>query len=167
MADALLISGWIGDTRYTATCEALDITGDVPIVAWLTALLGATEYSLEAMRALLPEYPRLFGPSLEVLDYTDLGPAPRPLLQSLTPRSMVAEGDDVTLHVYGEHFVPRSVILFNGGAETTVFVSSQELTTVVVGVTATTPGEYPVQVQTAAPGGGLSGICRFAILPAE
>jgi hypothetical protein len=80
---------------------------------------------------------------------------------------MVAEGDDVTLHVYGAHFVPRSGILFNGGAETTVFLSSQELTTVVVGATATTPGEYPVQVETGGLGGGLSGTCLFAILPAE
>ena len=167
MADALLVSGWIGDTRYTATCDALEITGDPPIVGWLTALLGATVYSLEAMQALIPDYPRLFGPSLEVIDYTDLGTAPRPQLTSLTPRTMVAEGDDVTLHVYGTGFVPRSVILFNGGAETTVFVSSQELTTVVVGVTATTPGEYPVAVETGGLGGGVSGAALFAILPAE
>jgi hypothetical protein len=164
MPPALLITGLIGDVLHAVTCDDTDITGSDPVMNWLLELLGTTPYSLAAMVALVPELPRLFGRILEVVDYTDIGEAPRPVIAHVEPRSMLAGGADVTLHVTGRSFTPRSQIVFNGGVETTVFVSPTELTTIVVGATATTPGDYPVQVQTAAPGGGISGTALFAIL---
>jgi hypothetical protein len=166
MPPALLITGLIGDTLHAVTCDALDMSGSDPVMNWILSLLGTTPYSLEAVQALVPELPRLFGRVLEVVNYTDLGDAPRPVLTAVAPRSMVAGGDDVTLTVTGHSFTPRSQIVFNGGLETTVFVSPTELTTLVVGVTATTPGDYHVEVQTDAPGGGRSGAGLFAILEA-
>lgn len=167
MPDAILITGLIGDQVHSVTCNAVDMTGSEPVVNWILSELGATPYALEAVRELVPELPRLFTSDLEVVDYTDASEAPLPVLTEVLPRSMPAGGADVTLRALGRSFMPRSQMLFNGGVETTVFVGPTELTTVVTGATATTPGEYPVQVQTPEPGGGLSDTLLFAILPPD
>ena len=163
MAESLLITGLIGADLHAVTCDALGGTGSPPVLGWIVSLTGVYDYPY--LVANLAAFARLFRPGYQSLLYVDATtPAPRPVLERVTPRSLPAGGADVTLHVYGHGFTPRSQIVFNGGLETTVFVGPTELTTVVVGATATTPGDYPVQVQTAAPGGGLSGTCLFAIL---
>ena len=167
MPDALLITGLIGDQVCSVTCTNLDLSGSEPVANWLLSELGATPYSIEAVRELVPELPRLFGTVLEVVDYTDASEAPMPVLTEVEPRSMPAGGADVTLRALGRSFVPRSQIVFNGGVETTVFVGPTELTTIVTGATATTPGDYAVQVTTDEPGGGMSDTLLFAILPPE
>lgn len=167
MAEILLVTGMIGSDRHAVTCGLLEVTGSAPVVGWVESLTGGV-YDAEETAAQVGEFVRLFAPGYTVLAYADeTTAAPLPVIEAVSPRSMVAEGDDVELHVTGTGFVPRSQIVFNGGLETTVFVSPTELTTIVVGLTATTPGEYPVQVQTAEPGGGLSGTRLFAILAPE
>lgn len=163
MAESLLITGLIGSDLHAVTCDAALGTGSPPVLGWIVSLTGVYDY--DYLKANLAEFARLFAPGYTVLTYTDATTvAPRPVLERVSPRSMPAEGENVTLHVFGTGFTPRSQIVFNGGLETSVFVSPTELTTLVEGATATTPGDYPVQVQTAAPGGGLSGTCLFAIL---
>jgi len=71
-----------------------------------------------------------------------------PTLTSIDPDTAVIGDPDVTLTVTGTDFTPQSVITFNGGNETTEFVSNTELTTIVKPSTATTAGAYPVTVKT-------------------
>jgi hypothetical protein len=69
-----------------------------------------------------------------------------PVLSGIDPDSAVIGGPDLTMTVTGSGFGPGTVITFNGGEETTAFVDSRTLTTIVKPSTATTPGTYPVTV---------------------
>jgi hypothetical protein len=71
-----------------------------------------------------------------------------PTLTALAPNSAEIGGEAVTMEVNGTGFIEESVIVFNGGEETTTFVSPAKLTTGVNPATATTPGSYPVLVRT-------------------
>jgi len=59
--------------------------------------------------------------------------APVPHLAELVPAAVMIGPDepDITLHVRGLGFTPGCTIVFNGGDETTVFVDTHELTTIV------------------------------------
>jgi hypothetical protein len=82
----------------------------------------------------------MYGPS----------PAPgaEPTLDSIDPVSAEIGSADVTLTLTGTNFLPTSVIIFNGGAETTTFVSDTELTTGVKPSLATVAIDVPVEVRT-------------------
>jgi hypothetical protein len=165
MPPATIVQGLIGAELCSVTADATGLTGTASVVAWCEAELP--DYDLVDFTTLIaPQMVRLFGDSLRLLPYTDEGTAPRPVLLGLEPRSMVAGGDDVTLHCTGYDFTPRSVIVFNGGEEVTVYESATHLTTIVAGATATTPGTYPVSVRTPAPAGGDSLALSFAIVAA-
>lgn len=166
MPPATIVQGRIGDQPYSVTADLTGCTGSPSIVAWVEAELPTYDFQ-DFTDLLAPRMVALFGDSLRLLHYTDTGDAPRPVVSVLEPSSMVAGGADVTLQVHGYDFTPRSVIVFNGGEEVTMYESATELTTIVSGASATTPGSYPVLVRTPAPGGGDSGSLAFAILPAE
>jgi hypothetical protein len=67
-------------------------------------------------------------------------------VESLDPSEAELGGADVTLHVHGTGFVDGMQIVFNGGLETTVFVSETELTTIVKPSTASEAIDVPVSV---------------------
>jgi hypothetical protein len=67
-------------------------------------------------------------------------------IDSLDPVEAELGGADITLHVYGTGFVDGMQIVFNGGLETTVFVSETELTTIVRPSTASAAIDVPVSV---------------------
>jgi len=88
--------------------------------------------------------------------YQDLPPAggttppdegTKPELNSIDPNSAMIGDPDLTMSVNGLNFVDGSVIVFNEGDETTTFVDSGQLTTVVKPSTASVPGSYPVYVR--------------------
>ena len=88
-----------------------------------------------------------------------------PVISALEPSEATAGDPDVTLRVLGLNFDPSSVIVFNGGAETTVYVSASELTTLVKvsgDEFAPVPGTYTVQVRT---GGYDTPALDFTIAP--
>lgn len=95
-------------------------------------------------------------------------PAPTaPTLDSLDPPDATAGDPDVTLRCLGTGFTDATVINFNGGDETTVFVSDSELTTIVKTSGAEfeiTPGTYPVSVHNDL---GASETLMFTIAPEE
>jgi hypothetical protein len=64
----------------------------------------------------------------------------------ITPTTAVCGGPDVTLHVQGTGFTPETVILFNGLAEPTVFLSATDVTTVVKPSLFLVPADCPVSV---------------------
>jgi len=88
-----------------------------------------------------------------------------PTLASLNPATAVIGAASFTLHVLGSGFKASDTILWNGGAESTTFVSATELTTGVNMATATTPGAYPVAVRTVL--GKESAALTFTLTPVE
>jgi hypothetical protein len=74
-------------------------------------------------------------------------PTKIPIISSLTPNSAEIGDPSFTLHVHGQNFTSTSVIVFNGGEESTTFVGPTELTTGVDMTTATTPIAVPVAVR--------------------
>lgn len=163
MAETLYITGWLQGQVHEVACTAAGGTGSPPVLGWIVSLTGVYDY--DYLKAHLGEFVRLFGPAHQTRLYVDATTAvDPPRIDRLVPESIEQQGADVTLHVYGQAFTPRSQIVFNGSPEATVFVSTTELTTTVVGATATTPGAYPVQVQTAPPGGGLTPARWFYVL---
>ena len=86
-----------------------------------------------------------------------------PTLTSLTPSTAQIGAPSFTLHVIGTGFRADSVILWNGSAEPTTYVSPTEITTLVNMTTATTPAAIPVAVQTA--GGLVSNVLTFTLTP--
>jgi hypothetical protein len=72
-------------------------------------------------------------------------------LSGIAPNTAIIGAAALTMTVTGTNFTPNHTILFNGGAENTVFVNSTTLTTIVDPTTAGTPGAYPVEV--VGPGG--------------
>lgn len=74
------------------------------------------------------------------------GQQPKHTLDGLDPDEAAIGDPDVTLTVTGTGFIDGAQIVFNGGAETTMFVSDTELTTVVKPSTAAVTGTFPVTV---------------------
>jgi hypothetical protein len=72
---------------------------------------------------------------------------PAATLISLDPAEAIIGDADLTLRCLGTGFIEGATIIFNGGAETTVLVSSTEVTTIVKPSTASVPGSYPVTVK--------------------
>jgi hypothetical protein len=157
MPEFTYIDGVIGDAGYHVVCDDVQMTGDASVIAWLTDLLGPTPYSPGAILNLSPATIRLFGSQRSIFyDSDGSSVAGRPQVSHIEPASIALLGADVPLKVFGAGFVQRAQIVFNGGPEPTVFVSPYELHTTIVGASATTAGRYSVQVETPAPGGGLS-----------
>jgi hypothetical protein len=69
-----------------------------------------------------------------------------PVVTSLTPASATIGDPNFTLHVIGTGFSTLSKIVFNGGEESTTYVSDTELTTDVDMSTVTVPSTVPVLV---------------------
>jgi hypothetical protein len=78
--------------------------------------------------------------------WLDNPPPPAPVLTSIDPTSAEIGGADVTLTCTGSGFTEESVIVFNGSAEPTTFVSDTELTTIVKPSTASIVISVPVAI---------------------
>jgi hypothetical protein len=99
---------------------------------------------------------------------------PVPAIAYLSPSSVTAESTTFTLAVYGNGFAPSSTIQFNGvnrtysnGTNDTIFLSQNELTTVVNPTEIETAGTVNVAVATPQPGGGLSNIVVLTVTQAN
>lgn len=74
-------------------------------------------------------------------------PTIAPDITNVHPAGAFIGGPDLIMHVYGTGFGPGSIIFFNGGEETTTFVSVNELTTIVKPSTASMEITVPIQVK--------------------
>jgi 6-phosphogluconolactonase (cycloisomerase 2 family) len=88
---------------------------------------------------------------------------PQPSLISFSPFSAKSGGGSFQLAVYGSNFVPNAVVLWNGNARTTAFVSGSQLTAEISASDITIPGTAQITVLNPSPGGGASRIFRFGI----
>jgi DNA-binding beta-propeller fold protein YncE len=88
---------------------------------------------------------------------------PVPTTTSITPTSTVAGGGNFVIMVNGSNFIASSSVLWNGGARATTFISSSQLTAIVLGSDITATGTASVAVSNPAPGGGTSNTQTFTI----
>ena len=88
---------------------------------------------------------------------------PLPQLTSLSPNAVPPGGGNFTLTVNGTNFVPSATVLVNGNQRFTSFVSSTQLTAVVLREDIANPGTALISVLTPAPGGGISNELQLAI----
>jgi probable HAF family extracellular repeat protein len=89
---------------------------------------------------------------------------PVPTIGSLSPNSAVAGAGPIQMTVNGSGFSPTSVLLWNGNARETLFISESQLLVPISNTDVFNIGTATVQVYTAAPGGGVSNTVNFPIL---
>jgi hypothetical protein len=90
---------------------------------------------------------------------------PSPHLTSINPTSVDAGKPGFTLFVNGSGLAPQSVVLLNGAARATRFLSGSQITTMILPGDIQFPGTITVQVTTPSPGGGTSNSETLTINP--
>ncbi len=89
---------------------------------------------------------------------------PIPALSSLSPAGAAAGGPALTLTVNGSNFVSSSVVLWNGSARPTKFLSGTQLEASIPASDISAPGTAQIAVFNPPPGGGLSAALTFNIV---
>ena len=95
----------------------------------------------------------------------DAAQSPVPAIASLSPASAPAASPAFTLTVNGSGFTTTSVVLWNGAARATTFVSATQLRAAIGAADIASVGQSAVTVSTPAPGGGLSNAVTFSATP--
>ncbi|HYC61125.1 MAG TPA: Ig-like domain-containing protein [Thermoanaerobaculia bacterium] len=99
--------------------------------------------------------------------YDGQGPVPTdnpaPSLTSMSPTAANAGSAGFALTIHGANFTVGSVVRFNGQDRATTFVSSSQLSAVILTSDMQASGAYPVTVFTSAPGGGTSAALTFSV----
>ncbi|HEV8132248.1 MAG TPA: IPT/TIG domain-containing protein [Acidobacteriota bacterium] len=90
---------------------------------------------------------------------------PAPTLASITPSSATAGDAALTVTVIGTNFVNTSIVLWDGVAKPTTFVSATQLTASIAALDLAADSTVAVAVSNPAPGGGISGAKTFYIAP--
>jgi hypothetical protein len=81
-----------------------------------------------------------------------------PTIAALSPSSMAAGNPAFTLTVNGTHFNSNAMVNWNGAAQSTTFVSANQVTTAVPAAAVASSGTVAVTVTNpAVPGGGIYG----------
>jgi subtilisin family serine protease len=91
---------------------------------------------------------------------------PVPVVNSVSPTSVLASGPGFALTVYGNSFVSSSVIRWNGADRPTTFVNATVLQASIGANDIATAGSALVSVMTPSPGGGVSAAFTVTINPA-
>lgn len=88
---------------------------------------------------------------------TPIQPGTMPIITGLVPNNANHGGVAFTFEVDGSQFHSAAVINFNGVAQTTTFVSSNKLTTMISSTAIANAGTVPVAVTNPGKPGGLYG----------
>lgn len=88
---------------------------------------------------------------------------PAPSLNSLSPSSTSAGGEDLQILVKGSGFAPSSVVELDNAPLATSFLSASQLIAVIPAADTAAKGTSQVAVTTPSPGGGLSKTLTFTI----
>ncbi len=89
---------------------------------------------------------------------------PIPSLSSLEPGTVIVGGPSLALKVNGNNFVDGSVVLVDGAARATQFVSGTQLTANLTADDIAGVGTLSITVQNPAPAGGLSNALELSIV---
>jgi hypothetical protein len=141
-----------GSTILTTTyVSATQLIAQVPLS--LVASAGSVEVTVTSLGG-------MSAPST----FTILGPTTTfPLLLSLLPASTTPGGLSFMLTVNGANFATNSIVLWNGKARTTRFVSSTKLTATILGTDISTQGIDLVTVANSVPKAKISAGLPFAV----
>src|SRR5215472_1459362 len=91
---------------------------------------------------------------------------PVPLInEPLVPDALKPGSTGFTLTVNGTGFVSRSVVMWNGSARTTTFVSSSRIKATILSSDVAKSGAASVTVSNPGPGGGASNVIFFEVSP--
>ena len=88
---------------------------------------------------------------------------PVPTATTISPTQVTAGAAAFAMTVTGTNFIPSSVVLWNGSARATTYVSATSLTAAITAADVANAGNAGVSVQNPAPGGGTSGVVAFTI----
>jgi VCBS repeat protein/ASPM-SPD-2-Hydin domain-containing protein/FG-GAP repeat protein len=106
----------------------------------------------------------VLGLIIACLTSAAIGQNPLPtIVQPLSPTSKAPAGAAFTLTVNGTGFVSGAVVLWNGTARTTTFVSSSKLTAAILSTDIAAATTASVKVLNPAPGGGSSNEAFFEV----
>src|SRR5439155_20471380 len=101
-------------------------------------------------------------PFLFVLAVASSALAANPTITSINPSCAIAGGPQFTLSVIGTNYDNTSVVRWNGANRTTTFVSSTQLTAIVLAADIATAGTAPVTVKNST--GSASNPVTFTIV---
>ncbi len=96
---------------------------------------------------------------------TVTGNNPTPTLSSISPTDTMVGGNQFVMTVYGTNFNTGSVVTFNGMPRSTTYVSSGQLTAIILASDIAITGPEAVMVTNPLPGGGTSNAILFNIDP--
>jgi hypothetical protein len=91
------------------------------------------------------------------------GTNPAPVLNALSPASVITGGQSFMLTVSGSGFVSDSMVLWNGSSRPTKFLSTTQLLASISAQDIAQPGVVQVTVSNPTPGGGASAAAAFTI----
>lgn len=147
-------TAFVSSTQLTVTLQPSDIATTGPI----------------EIAVLNPPAPSLNPPGGGVSNSVALTIVnPAPVLKSVSPASVVAGAPSTTttsVSVSGSGFDSASQVLINGTGRPTTFLSSSSLTALLATGDLAAAGTYTVQVENPTPGGGLSQVLHFSVVPA-
>ena len=104
------------------------------------------------------------GPVSNILPFFVNSTTPAAVIGHISPSEKLAGGPAFTLTVVGSGFVNKSVVMWNGTARATTFIDSSNLTAEITAEDIALPGNVPVTVMEAAPGGLTSAPVTFSVL---
>jgi hypothetical protein len=88
-----------------------------------------------------------------------------PILASVSPSTAKAGGAAYTMQLTGSGFTSASIVLIDGNARATTYISGFSLNAKVLASDIAQGGQFNVQVTTPAPGGGTSDYVTVGIYP--
>jgi hypothetical protein len=88
---------------------------------------------------------------------------PTAAIQAINPSAAFVGSAALSMTVNGSGFVPGSVVLFNGAALATTYVSSTVVTALVPSSSLGAAGDFPVAVSNPPPGGGVTAPVVFRV----
>ncbi|MFA5185252.1 MAG: IPT/TIG domain-containing protein [Patescibacteria group bacterium] len=91
---------------------------------------------------------------------------PAPTLNSIAPASKYVNNPEFTLTLTGTGFAPGSIVRANGSDRATTYISSTQITAIILASDLAASGLVPITVFNPAPGGGTSAI-RYITVQVE
>ena len=142
---------WNGATLLTAHVSATELTATVP-----SAEIASPGSSTVTVYSPLPG-----GGASTPITFPILNPVP--VLSSLAPSFVTANGPAFTLTATGSNFVWDSAIQWNGVSLATTYVSPTQLTAAVPAADISAPGTVSIAVFSPTPIGGTSSAAAYSV----
>jgi trimeric autotransporter adhesin len=141
---ATSVINWNGSARTTTFVNSTNLQAPIP----------ASDIATAGSSAITVVNAAADGGTSSATTFAITNPAPT--ISSVSPTFVVPGGPQFVLTVNGAGFVASSVVLWNGTAKPTTFVSATQLTTTIPATDIATQGSAQVAVFNATPGGGTS-----------